>query len=50
MREATGAITVTVAKLGLEIGKLRQAISKEYEEVANNPQRRFHFHTGNPAL
>ena len=46
MREATGAITVTVAELGLEIGKLRQAISKEYEEVANNPERGFHFHTG----
>jgi arsenite methyltransferase len=48
MREATGAITVTMTGLGLELGGLRQAISKEYEEVANNPQRGFHFHTGRP--
>jgi SAM-dependent methyltransferase len=48
MREATGAITVTMTELGLEIGDLRQAISKEYEDVANNPDRGFHFHTGRP--
>jgi SAM-dependent methyltransferase len=48
MREATGAITVTMTELGLEIGDLRQAISKEYEDVANNPVRGFHFHTGRP--
>ncbi len=48
MREATEAITDTVAELGLERGELRQAISKEYEEVANNPERGFHFHTGRP--
>jgi len=48
MREATGAITVTMTGLGLELGDLRQAISKEYEEVANNPERGFHFHTGRP--
>jgi len=48
MREATGAITVTMTALGLELGDLRKAISKEYEEVANNPERGFHFHTGRP--
>jgi SAM-dependent methyltransferase len=48
MREATGAITVTMTGIGLELGDLRQAISKEYEEVANNPERGFHFHTGRP--
>ncbi len=48
MGEAKGAITVTMTELGLELGDLRQAISKEYEEVANNPERGFHFHTGRP--
>jgi SAM-dependent methyltransferase len=48
MRETTDAIANTVAELGLELGELRQAISKEYEEVANNPERGFHFHTGRP--
>ncbi len=48
MRGTTDVIADTVAELGLELGELRQAISKEYEEVANNPERGFHFHTGRP--
>ncbi len=48
MRRTTDAIADTVEELGLELGELRQAISKEYEEVANNPERGFHFHTGRP--
>lgn len=34
------------AKLKLNIAELRQAIKKEYEEVALNPGKGFHFHTG----
>ncbi len=48
MRETTDAIADKVAELGLELDDLRQAIIKEYEEVANNPERGFHFHTGRP--
>lgn len=48
MRETTDVIADTLAELGLELGELRQAISKEYEEVADNPERGFHFHTGRP--
>jgi SAM-dependent methyltransferase len=48
MKATTEAIADTVSELGLELGELRQAISKEYEEVANNPERGFHFHTGRP--
>lgn len=48
MREATRKITDITAEPGLEIGDLRQAISREYEEVAKNPERGFHFHTGRP--
>ncbi len=48
MRGTTDAIADTMAELGLELGDLRQAIIKEYEEVANNPERGFHFHTGRP--
>jgi len=32
----------------LDIDTLRQAIRKEYAEVANSPSRGFHFHTGRP--
>ena len=32
----------------LDIDTLRQAIRKEYAEVANSPQQGFHFHTGRP--
>jgi SAM-dependent methyltransferase len=48
MKGTMDAIAGTVAELGLELGELRQAISKEYEEVAINPERGFHFHTGRP--
>jgi 2-polyprenyl-3-methyl-5-hydroxy-6-metoxy-1,4-benzoquinol methylase len=48
MKGTMDAIADTVAELGLELGELRQAISKEYEEVAINPERGFHFHTGRP--
>ena len=48
MREATNKINDTITKPTLEIGDLRQAISQEYEEVAKNPERGFHFHTGRP--
>ncbi len=37
---------VSVPKVNIEI--LRNAISKEYREVALNPQKGFHFHTGRP--
>jgi SAM-dependent methyltransferase len=30
----------------LDIGNLRQAIQEEYAEVAANPKKGFHFHTG----
>jgi arsenite methyltransferase len=33
---------------GLDRGVLRQAIREEYAEVAADPQRGFHFHTGRP--
>ncbi|MGD9045428.1 MAG: methyltransferase domain-containing protein [Desulfobacterales bacterium] len=48
MREATATAADTIARLGLKLGDLRQAISKEYEEVAKNPERGFPFHTGRP--
>ncbi len=41
-------LTETVAELGLELDDLRHAISKEYEAVANEPEKGFHFHTGRP--
>ncbi|MFP6870048.1 MAG: hypothetical protein VCE91_12005 [Nitrospinota bacterium] len=28
--------------------KLRQAVQREYTEVANHPDKGFHFHTGRP--
>ena len=31
---------------GLNIGELREAISEEYSQVANTPNKGFHFHTG----
>ncbi len=37
---------VSVPKVNIE--RLRNAISKEYREVALNPQKGFHFHTGRP--
>ncbi len=32
----------------LDLEQLRQAIQNEYEEVARNPEKGFHFHTGRP--
>ena len=48
MKDGTSKIIDRTADPGLEIGDLRQAISKAYEEVAKNPARGFHFHTGRP--
>lgn len=48
MGETVDAVADKVAELGLDLSELRQAISKEYEEVADNPGRGFHFHTGRP--
>jgi arsenite methyltransferase len=33
---------------GLDIGELREAIRQEYDLVAREPGRGFHFHTGRP--
>jgi arsenite methyltransferase len=38
----------TPEKPRLDIGILRQAIQEEYAEVAANPEKGFHFHTGRP--
>jgi len=38
----------TLEELKLDIGTLREAIQEEYAEVAANPQKGFHFHTGRP--
>jgi SAM-dependent methyltransferase len=46
MGGSSEAIADTTAELDLERGELRQAISREYEEVAINPKQGFHFHTG----
>src|SRR5215210_5204362 len=32
----------------LDVGGLRAAIKEEYAEVASNPTKGFHFHTGRP--
>src|SRR5215831_7155040 len=32
----------------LDIGQLREAIQQEYDLVAREPERGFHFHTGRP--
>lgn len=32
----------------LDVERLREAIQKEYEELASNPEKGFHFHTGRP--
>lgn len=39
-----------VADLGLDLQKLREAIQAEYAEVANHPEKGFHFHTGRPLV
>ena len=33
---------------GFDVGTLRLAIQEEYAEVASNPAKGFHFHTGRP--
>jgi arsenite methyltransferase len=38
----------TLEEPKLDIGTLRQAIQEEYAEVAANPEKGFHFHTGRP--
>ncbi len=38
----------TLEEPKLDIGTLREAIQEEYAEVAANPQKGFHFHTGRP--
>ena len=40
--------SVTVQEVGLNLDELRAAIRAEYEVVALEPQRGFHFHTGWP--
>jgi SAM-dependent methyltransferase len=35
-------------ELGLDMGELRAAIREEYREVAEAPEKGFHFHTGRP--
>ena len=40
--------SVTVREVGLNLDELRAAIRAEYEVVALEPQRGFHFHTGRP--
>lgn len=37
-----------ISTLDVDIENLRCAISKEYAEVAVNPEKGFHFHTGRP--
>ena len=32
----------------LDVNTLRRAIREEYAEVAANPEKGFHFHTGRP--
>lgn len=46
MEGEINTITEKVSELGLDLDELRQAISKEYEAVANNPEQGFQFHTG----
>lgn len=44
---STEAKNVTAEGLtGLDLGALRHAIQEEYEVVAREPERGFHFHTG----
>ena len=35
-----------VASVALDLSLLRTAIQQEYAEVATDPQKGFHFHTG----
>ncbi len=38
----------TLEEPKLDVNTLRQAIQEEYAEVAANPEKGFHFHTGRP--
>ncbi|MDP8950203.1 MAG: hypothetical protein M3N00_08190 [Actinomycetota bacterium] len=38
----------TLEEPKLDVDTLRQAIQEEYAEVAANPEKGFHFHTGRP--
>lgn len=46
--EVGPAMAGTSAETGLDRDALRQAIQEEYEVVAADPGRGFHFHTGRP--
>jgi arsenite methyltransferase len=35
-------------QVALDVGSLREAIREEYAEVASDPRKGFHFHTGRP--
>lgn len=39
-------VAATAADLGVELRDLRRAIREEYEAVAREPDKGFHFHTG----
>ena len=39
---------VVKGELALDVDTLRQAIQEEYAEVASQPEKGFHFHTGRP--
>ena len=41
-------MTTPVSTPKVDLGILRSEISKEYAEVASNPNKGFHFHTGRP--
>ena len=38
----------TLPEIDINVDTLRKAISEEYEVVAQDPQKGFHFHTGRP--
>ena len=38
----------TIGKIAVDLDALRSAVQEEYEAVACEPQRGFHFHTGRP--
>jgi arsenite methyltransferase len=44
----TNSVNATVKGLNLDLPQLRTAIRAEYEVVATEPTRGFHFHTGRP--
>ena len=46
MNIKTESMSDQKAIYGIDIKNLRQAISKEYEAVAQTPDKGFHFHTG----